>query len=113
MTNERFWELVKDQISQCRITLNHKTNEYTPESDRLQAFKQAAHLKGESVQQALYGMMVKHVVSIAEMCTRTDATYARDIWQEKITDNINYLLILWAALHEEPTMNVEEDEKEI
>ena len=50
---------------------------------------------------ALAGMMVKHTVSIYDMINNPDTTYDMDVWNEKITDHINYLLLLRAVVIEE------------
>lgn len=97
MKAEQFNEIINEQISRSLNTLTIKSKEYTTE-DKLYNFKIAATLKGETSIQALSGMMVKHTVSIYDMCRDGD----RDIekWNEKITDHINYLLILRALVEE-------------
>ena len=60
--------------------------------DRLQAFKVAAAIQDISPLQALGGMMAKHTTSIYDLINRgcTDEI----MWDEKITDHINYLVLL-------------------
>lgn len=100
MTNERFAEIVVAQAKACLDLLVVKGKEYSLEEDRLIAFKRAAALQGETVRQALCGMLAKHVVSVYDMCmSNGEFTEAR--WDEKITDSINYLLILKAAIKED------------
>lgn len=100
MTNERFAEVVSAQVEKCLDLLVVKGKEYSLEDDRLIAFKRAAALQGETVRQALCGMLAKHVVSVYDMCmSNGEFTEAR--WDEKITDSINYLLILKAAIKED------------
>ena len=50
---------------------------------------------------ALMGMLSKHLISISDMCT-DERQYSREQWDEKITDSINYFLILRALVEEEP-----------
>lgn len=49
---------------------------------------------------ALGGMMVKHTVSLYDLINDTEAglDVPMELWQEKITDSINYLYLLWALL---------------
>ena len=49
---------------------------------------------------ALMGMLSKHLISISDMCT-DERQYSREQWDEKITDSINYFLILRALVEEE------------
>ena len=45
-------------------------------------------------------MLAKHLVSLSDMCTDGN-DYTLERWAEKITDSINYLLILRAVVEEE------------
>ena len=49
---------------------------------------------------ALFGMLAKHLVSVSDMCLDKEK-YHKEVWSEKITDSINYLLILAAIVEEE------------
>jgi hypothetical protein len=44
-------------------------------------------------------MMAKHTVSIYDMCN-SGKEYSIDMWNEKITDSINYLLLLRALIED-------------
>lgn len=97
MKTQQFNEIIHEQISRSLDLLVVKAKEYGPE-DRLHNFKVAAVLQGETPVQALQGMLAKHTVSINDLCR----TGSRDlnIWNEKITDSINYLLLLRALIEE-------------
>ena len=41
-------------------------------------------------------MLAKHIVSLYDMCFDEEAVYPMDTWNEKITDSLNYLVILKA-----------------
>lgn len=99
MNNKQFISTVNEQIETCVRILEGKAKEYATE-DRLHNFKVAAELLGCTPEQALAGMMAKHTVSIYDMC-RGDGDLRMDVWEEKITDSINYLLLLKAILVEE------------
>lgn len=100
MNNKDFTALVNEQLEYCRKLLTSKGEEYSLEEDRLCAFKRAASLQEESPKQALCGMMTKHVISIYDMCL-SDQKYTDERWTEKITDTMNYLLLLKAIVMEE------------
>lgn len=85
-----------------------KAKEYATD-DRLHNFKVAAELENCTPRQALAGMMAKHTVSIYDMC-RSDVKFSDDQWNEKITDHINYLLLLRAIVEEE-NENILKNEK--
>lgn len=96
MKIERFNDVVEKQIKRCEGTLISKSVEYATE-DRLHNFKVSSDLMGVSPKQALAGMMTKHTVSIYDMC-QSDEVFDIEQWNEKITDHINYLLILRAIV---------------
>jgi hypothetical protein len=100
MTNQTFEEIVNQQLEICRDLLVVKGREYSLTDDRLECFKKAASLQGETVKQALCGMLAKHVVSVYDMCM-TGGKFPIDKWTEKVTDSMNYLLLLMAAVWEE------------
>lgn len=92
-----FENVAKDQFSTCLDILTMKAREYATD-DRLHNFKIAAALRDVTQVQALAGMMAKHTVSIYDM---SNLPYAEmDTWAEKITDHINYLILLKAVLVE-------------
>lgn len=99
MTTEKFDDIINRQIERCKSILCSKAEEYAT-ADRLHNFKVAGALQGISPVQALMGMMAKHTVSVADMCMSSE-TYPRGLWDEKITDSINYLLLLSALVREE------------
>lgn len=106
MKQEEFENVVADQIVRCRHLLNIKGTEYVPqelneeEADRLKHFKKAAVIMNATPKAALMGMLSKHLISVSDMCT-DERTYSKKQWDEKITDSINYLLILRALVEEE------------
>ena len=97
-----FNKVVKEQLLYCEQLLTGKGEEYAPDSniDRLAHFKKAAVIMDGTPKEALLGMLTKHLVSISDMCTGGH-TYSKERWAEKITDSINYLLLLKALVEEE------------
>ena len=101
MTSETFNKLIVDRIEQCTNVLIKKAEEYATE-DRLHNFKVAAEMQGCTPVKALAGMMAKHTVSIYDLVNECEAgvDISLDLWDEKIGDHINYLLLLHALLRE-------------
>lgn len=122
MTIETFNTIVNEQIDICTNMLTGKGLEYAPDAakekgpevaplgyeknsatknaDRLAHFKKAAAIMSTTPKVALLGMLSKHIVSVSDMCT-DNRNYPIEKWNEKITDSINYLLILRAIVEEE------------
>ena len=99
MTIEKFNEIVTAQLETCHTLLTSKGKEYALDKDRLLVFKRAASVQGETPAQALCGMMAKHTISVYDMVMSGDH-YSVERWNEKITDSINYLLILKTLIME-------------
>ena len=74
--------------------------EYATDDDRLHNFKNAAGMMSCDPKEALAGMMAKHTISVYDMC-RSCKDYPIELWNEKITDHINYLLLLKAIVEED------------
>lgn len=107
MNHAQFSKILEDQLHMCSEVLDVKAHEYATE-DRLHNFKIAAELEGVTVRQALAGMMAKHTVSVYDMC-KSPVPSAREQWDEKITDHINYLILLRAVIHEEAHNRMSEE----
>ena len=101
MNTETFNKVIREQIERCEATLCKKADEYATE-DRLHNFKVAAGLQDCLPTTALAGMMAKHTVSVYDMIRGLEEgkSYPAELWNEKITDSINYLLLLAAAVRE-------------
>ena len=95
-TRKDYDRAVNEQINFCTDTLLRKRDEYATE-DVFHNFNVAAEILGVTPIEALGGMMVKHTTSIYDMIT-SNSGYTREMWREKITDHINYLLILAAMI---------------
>lgn len=112
MTTEVFNSIIHNQISRCEETLCKKAEEYATE-DRLHNFKQAAALQNCRPTTALAGMMCKHTVSVYDMLNGLEKgkTYPTELWDEKIGDSINYLLLLSAMVREDTDILMEKFKK--
>lgn len=100
MNSSKFEEVIEGQIGLCKGILITKAKEYAANDDRLHNFKNAAGMMGCDSKEALCGMMAKHTISVYDMC-RSGQSYPMSLWEEKITDHINYLLLLKAVVVEE------------
>ena len=99
MKNKEFLRLVEEQFSKCRTILRDKEKIYSIGQDRLARFYTASVLTGLTPVQALLSMMAKHTVTIYDVANRECEDIA--LWDELITDLINYLLLLRALVEEE------------
>lgn len=100
MTHEEFFSVIRDQVHRCDTVLLRKAGEYSTDDDRLVAFRKAAHLQGKTLAQAIVGQMSKHTVSIYDM-VESGHSFTAEQWNEKITDHLNYLFLLRAAVEED------------
>lgn len=108
MTIERFEELFEEVVADLGRRLTLKNAEYARGNDKLHNFKVAARVKGESPERALYGMEMKHRVSIMDMTDDLDRGKlpTKALIDEKFGDEIAYL-ILWKMLFLERLENEE------
>lgn len=97
----QFKEVLAEQLQTCSETLSYKASEYASDSDRLHNFKLAAALEETTMRKALGGMMAKHTVSVYDLIRSAEADTSIEVWNEKITDHINYLILLKAIVIEE------------
>ena len=97
----RFNEVLETTIQKCVDTLGVKADEYATE-DRLHNFKVAAEIQNCTPITALAGMMAKHTVSVYDLIQKQEQGYvvSREMWDEKIGDSINYLILLSALVQE-------------
>ncbi|NOZ67983.1 MAG: hypothetical protein GXP46_01740 [Deferribacteres bacterium] len=112
MTHEEFNEVLEARFEKSRMVLAKKAGEYA-RGDRLSNFKKAAGALQCTPHKALVGMWMKHIISIIDMVDDMekgkDTSYI--IWDEKIGDAINYLILLDGLVCEglgvKPTQEVE------
>lgn len=101
MLSDDFNNIIDARIKIIRKTLQKKGAEYASTLDRLSNFKQAAALRQTTPLDALGGMVAKQIVSIFDMIltfTPSEPNYL--LWDEKITDVINYMILLDALIIE-------------
>ena len=102
MTPEKFFEMTEETFGICRDLLGAKNKEYARNNDKLWNFKRAGYLLGSTPEKALLGMLAKHIISVMDYLDDLENNVYHDIdkWDEKIIDNINYLILLRGLLIE-------------
>lgn len=108
MDAQEFDDVVNTQLDRSAQMLTQKNGTYNPNEDKLHIFKQTAMLRGTTPQGALSGMMVKHTGSVYAMC-ESGKEYPIEVWDEKITDHINYLILLRAIVEEQRALTQSEE----
>lgn len=102
MNSIKFNETINEFIEYIADTMQTKNDEYTSGDDRLSNFRRAAHLTGITMEQANWGMMVKHVVSVADLVQRESVD--PELWKEKLGDLANYCALMWAIVNDKQTV---------
>lgn len=95
--------LLKKRLDKIKNTLEEKAEEYATEFDRFHNFRVAGRRAGTTPEQALLGMMAKHEVSVLDLVewARTGSIKLTEkIINDKIGDNVNYLILLEGLLTE-------------
>jgi len=97
MNLEQFEKVVDGRLQRIVSILKRKADEYA-RGDRLSNFKRAAKILGSSPERALLGMMAKDWVSVLDLIEDLDRGVLAPqwMWEEKIGDAINYLILLEA-----------------
>jgi hypothetical protein len=97
----KFEECIEHRIQNIRDILLVKAKEYATENNRFHNFDVAARILNITPEQALQGIMLKHIVSVLDLVqwTETDTNMlTKQIIDEKIGDTINYLILLEGLL---------------
>ena len=98
MTHAEKDKIIQKTLERCTALLGTKAEMYATNADALH-FRVAAELQGINMKQALVGMMAKHIVSVFDM-VHSGENYIEELWDKKICDSINYLLLLRVAAEE-------------
>lgn len=103
MTIEKYNEIIDEQIEKCKSMICSKRAEYADDKTPTDNFNRAGQLLKQKPSTGLAGVMAKHTISIYDMLMEHEkgVDFSKEKWTEKITDNINYLLLLQVLLEEE------------
>jgi len=96
-----FNEVVLNRINSIQRILAQKSEEYASSKSRFHNFEVAGRKAGTTSEKALLGMMMKHVVAVddlVEWIEECPHKLTKAIIDEKIGDNINYLILLEGML---------------
>lgn len=99
MEQSDFEKLVEERVNKIRQVLANKAKEYA-RGDRLSNFKKAAYALSCTPEKECVHLWFKHVISIVDLVNDMDHGHiATDkMWDEKLTDGINYLFLLEALV---------------
>jgi len=101
MNHIKFNKLLKEILNRTTIVLHSKSVEYSTNTDKLHNFKRAGEKRHTTPEDALMGMKLKHDVSIDDIVDNiTKELPSMKMLEEKITDSINYLILLEALIKE-------------
>lgn len=98
-----FEKILNSRLEKIRSTLAKKAKEYASDSDCFHNFTIAGRIAGTTPEKALYGMMLKHEVSVIdliELAGSKPEKLNKELIDEKIGDNINYLILLEGLLRQ-------------
>lgn len=102
MTSQEFDAVLDRRMQVMRSVLGSKAKEYASSRDRLHNFHAASNMLDNTPEQALLGMLAKHLVSVIDL-VKTGNPVSQAVADEKIGDSINYLVLLEALMHETRT----------
>lgn len=105
MTSLEFRSVLEERIKKIREVLDKKAGEYSRGQDRLHNFKRVAEIKRITPAEACIDGFCKHLVSILDMVDdlADGKAWVLPIWEEKLGDAINYLILLEALVKERVT----------
>ena len=101
MKENEFWELHNDLIDKIQETMMSKNSEYARE-DMLSNIKGSAALLGTTPEKATMSLVSKHIVALCAFVNDLDKGIVQplDRWDEKITDTIIYMILLYILRRE-------------
>lgn len=96
MTQQEFEVLFFQQVKRCERLLLKKGAEYATGTDRFQNFKDGGEYLRCSPELTLLSYLTKHLISIRDLVKNIDKGNipSMEVWEEKITDAMNYLFLL-------------------
>ena len=104
MDAQTFNAFLEGKLNDIRDILASKGAEYVPEGtvekSRFHNFEVSAALNGSTKEQALWGFVTKHIVSLADMIKDEPLDHSLAKWDEKIGDISVYMVLLHAMVYE-------------
>lgn len=101
MNDTQFQAIVELRCKKIKSVLASKAKEYARQ-DRLSNFKKASALMGVTPATACMSFWMKHIVSIVDLVNDYEkgTKASPEMWNEKLGDAINYLVLLEAIVSE-------------
>lgn len=98
--NEQFQEILSERLKKIEEILGKKALEYVRNEDRLHNFNVASRIRNVSREEALWGMAMKHLVSVMDIIndTKIEKYPTIEMVDEKFGDLINYLILAEVSL---------------
>jgi hypothetical protein len=97
MNGDEFNDVVVRRCERIKTILARKAAEYASAEDHLFNFKAAGKILNTTPEQALIGFLMQHLVSVISMVHDLPVQQKPlALWDEKIGDVINYLILLEA-----------------
>lgn len=97
-----FEKILESRLMMIKETLSSKAKEYASDNNRFHNFDVAGRIAGTTAEKALMGMMLKHEVSVRDLVDLAGGLnnnkITDELINEKIGDNINYLILLEGLL---------------
>jgi len=108
-----FNELLDKIHSRIDNTLANKGDEYSTNENKLHNFDKAGRMSNQTREKALMGMLLKHQVSLDDIVEKldNDELPTVEILEEKITDTLNYYILLEACIKDRINSKLEEREE--
>ena len=102
MNPEVFNQLIEEQLNRCKKLLTVKNDEYAQKTDRLSNFRQPSSLLGMCPAEVAFCYDTKHIASIQKIVHEiSEGKFpTKELWEEKITDYLNYGLLMNACVME-------------
>ena len=108
LINQRFNDCIDNRLNECKELLLVKGLEYRRNNDPYHNFNKVSKMRNKTPEEALSGMWAKHLCSILDIIDDIELHNkipSKELLSEKISDNINYLLILEALIEERRNNN--------
>ncbi len=115
MQTSVFNTVVKQRCEKIENVLARKAGEYASTDDRLHNFKAAARALGTTPEAALWGMYMKHFVSVQDAVLDPEFKPTKEWIDEKLGDSVNYHILLEGVMIEKlpaPATNTQAKKEE-
>ena len=100
MTTEELNIIINKRCETIKSILSEKAAQYA-RGDRLSNFKKIAAFRHKTPEEALMGLVVKHIVALDDFVQDLPGkNMPLEQWKEKIGDIINYMILLEALVEE-------------